>query len=183
MPKEIDGVTYFTQEELNQHQGTARTEGRTSGEKTLLKTLGFEKAEDATTFVTKAKETANAGKTETERLQAEAATAKAQAAETATRLRAVTLESKAVDAGAKHGLTVPKAKQVLRLIDVPADFDLDKGTLEDTFKTFLEKPENAHFKSEPVTAPAAGARKPGDTTPAAGEKKDKLGTLLDRFQF
>jgi hypothetical protein len=182
MPKEIDGVSYFTQDELNSTVGQVRTDARSTGEKNILKTLGFEKAEEAAEFVKKAKETQAASQTDAEKLQADLKKAAEDRDAAVRTAQSLTLESKAIDAGAKLGLTVPKAKQVLRLVNVPEGFDFEKGSLDETFKTFLDLPENAHFKTG-TELPVTPGRKPGDPVASSDGKKDKFEELKGRFNF
>ncbi len=179
MPRDIEGVTYFTQEEVDGLTGTARSDGRSTAEKHFLKDIGVESLdlakkaiENATTLGTKVTEL-------TTTLETERNTNKTVSSQ----FKALSLERAAETVGGKFKLTLVKAQQVLRLLSgVKAEeFDSSKPEhltdLEAKFKTFLEAPENKHFVEGTGTPETAG-RKPGQNAP---EKETEWSVLRKRM--
>ena len=108
----------LSQEQVNRLVGEARTEGRSSGERSLLESLGVESVEALKATVTAAKEAEAARLTETERLTRErdeakrlAEQAQARAEET---MRLSRLETELLASGVKPE-RIPAA---LRLVDL-----------------------------------------------------------------
>ncbi|MGH9917515.1 MAG: hypothetical protein ACRD6W_01380 [Nitrososphaerales archaeon] len=107
----------FTQEDLDRVAGEARADGRKSGEKELLKSIGVEDVETAKTALKTAKDAEDASKTESQKLQEENAKLKAdteaaQAEARATRVNTA-LALKIRDAG----INPNRASAALKLVD------------------------------------------------------------------
>ena len=164
----------FSQEQVNGLVGTARTEGRTAAQKELLKALGFETVEAGQEFV---KVSRSAQKDFDTKLGA--MTVERDGA--VVKYKTISLEQKAAEVGAELGLSPAKAKQVTRLLEIPAaTFDPETNTLKADFEKFLAEPDNKHFvTAEPEVKPGSN-RKPGQQK--TGEP-DKFDQLLGQLRF
>lgn len=184
-----EGNESFTQDQVNGLVGKARTEGRDAAQKELLKTLGFDSADDLQGFVKTVRDKQKGEMTEIERLQAEnAALGKQVAGLTGERdgavlkFKGVALEQAAEQIGSELGVTGPKAKQITKLLGVQAaDFDPASNDLKAKFEAFLADADNAHFKAEPEAVRTTSSRKPGAA--GANNEPDKLDKLAGSLKW
>jgi hypothetical protein len=177
--KEIDGVKFFTQEEVNTFAGTARQEGRDVATREVLVQLGTTTVEEAATALKAAKDLKASQMTEAERLRTELKdkdtqikTLSASSAASALSLKKLSFDG-AIKTAAED-LEIPAAvgTQIAKLIDVTVErFEEGKTDIKAMFTEFLAKEENAHFLGKVVTPEGSGRR------PVASGKPDLFASL------
>lgn len=160
MPKTIDGVEYFTQDEVNNLTGKARGEGRQAGSADVLREIGVDSVDSAKSGLKLVTEQGTKIKELTTSLE----TVNTEKSTVTGKLKSLSLERAAEAVGGELKLTPVKAKQVLLLLGVKAEeFDSekqeDRDALKAKFDTFLKVPENAHFAG--TEAVETSGRKPG----------------------
>src|SRR5262245_50612985 len=112
MPQVIEGVTYFTQDEVNGLVGTARVEGRTNRDKEFLRDLGVESIDAAKASIKLSTEQG----TQITQLNGQLETARTETATVTGKYQTLSLERAAEAVGAEFKLTPVKSKQVLVLL-------------------------------------------------------------------
>ncbi len=187
-----EGGKTFTQEEVNRLVGDARKDGRTSGEKSLLESLGLKSADDLKGIVQAARDAEEKNKTELQKAQ-DTATQSADALEEEKRQREEErngFTKRLLDGEiriAASAATMDKdGKKVVRpafrkeaLDDVTLLIDRTLITEKDGKFEGLDKALDALAKAKPYLL-AGEAQAPKGTPPTSGQRRTEVSQSGER---
>lgn len=175
MPKEFDGVKYFTQEELNDTVGRVRAEGRDAGVKDFLKVVSFKDTTEAEQFISNARTEGERLRTENATLTGNLQTVTSERDTLAVETKKIALRDAATEVGREMDVSPKKALQIVALLGInAADFDPAKSTLKESFTTFLGEDDNKHFVGGAVTPETPGRKGPAAKSDGKPSKTDIL---------
>lgn len=186
------GGKTFTQEEVNRLVGDARKDGRSSGEKSLLESLGLKSADDLKGIVQSAREAEEKNKTELQKAQ-DAATQAASALEEERQAHTATKDTftkRLLDGeiriAASAAMLDKDGKKVVRpafrkeaLDDVTLLIDRTLITEKDGKFEGLDKALDALAKAKPYLL-AGEAQTPKGTPPTNGQRRSETAQTSER---